>query len=181
MIVIVEGIDRVGKTTLVNKIKESCNVKSFIDSYMKFSYLNIEAIQVASVKGDRNNIVANTEKINSLINFFEQFSDKIGNILLDRFHLSEFVYGLVDRKYYSLEAFYSLDERLANLGALIIYVEPKDVNWSSEQHGSSLANHLNFFEYAIKNSSCEVIRCNFDTLDEVVLKVKERMENDTSI
>jgi negative regulator of sigma E activity len=179
MIIIVEGIDRVGKTTLVNKITENCNVKSFVDSYKKFSFFDYESKKLLEFDGSRNNVVANTEKMNSLVNIFEQFENEIGNILLDRFHLSEFVYGFVDRKYYSLEAFYSLDERLAKLGAIIIYVEPKDVEWSSHQHGSDLKNHLNMFENVLGQTSCGVVRCNFDTLDIVVSKLKERLANDS--
>lgn len=180
MIFIIEGIDRVGKTTLVNKLAENCNIKPFVDSYEKFSYFDYELNALIEFNGNRKNIVANTEKMNSLVNFFEQFENEIGNIMLDRFHLSEFVYGFVDRKYYSLEAFYSLDERLAKLGAIIIYVEPKNVEWSSRQHGSDLKNHLKMFENALGQTSCGVIRCNFDTLDTVVLKLKERLANNGS-
>lgn len=183
MIIIVEGIDRVGKTTLVNKLTESCDIKSFIDSYLNFNYLDFSSVttKVIEVKGDRNNIVANTEKINSLLNFFEQFSDKIGNILLDRFHFSEYVYGLVDRKYMSNEVFRNFDKRLAELNTLIIYVDPINLSWSSEQHGADLTYHCNAFEYVISKTECEVVRCNFDTLDEVVLKIKERLANDTCV
>lgn len=179
MIIIVEGIDRVGKTTLVNKIAEECRIKPFIDSYLKFTYYDEKVEDFVEVEGNRNNIVANTEKINSLVNFFEQFSDNIGNVLLDRFHLSEVVYGISDRDYVSLEAFDMIDKRLAKLNALIIYVEPKNLVWSSEQHGSSLSKHLNYFEDFIHRTECEVIRCNFDTLNEAVFKVKRRMANDS--
>lgn len=180
MIVIVEGIDRVGKTTLVNKLVKECPIKPFIDSYLKFTYYNYEYNKTLQVDGSRNNITANTEKINSLLNFFEQFTDNIDvDILLDRFHLSEFVYGMCDRNYLSFEAFDSFDERLSELNALIVYVEPKDLSWSSEQHGSDLQKHLEAFEYAIEETACEVIRCNFDTLDEAVSKIKERLMNDS--
>lgn len=180
MIVIVEGIDRVGKTTLVNKLAKECSIKPFIDSYLKFTFYDCECNKFLQVDGSRNNITANTEKINSLLSFFEQFSDDIDiNILLDRFHLSEFVYGMCDRNYLSFEAFNSFDKRLSKLNALIVYVEPKDLNWSSKQHGSDLQKHLEAFEYAIEETACEVIRCNFDTLDEAVLKIKERLTNDS--
>ena len=180
MIIIVEGIDRVGKTTLVNKLTKECNIKPFIDSYLSFEYIDLEGF-VAYVDGCRDNIIANTEKINSLINFFEQFSDKIGNVLLDRFHVSEYVYGLCDRKYISREVFDMFDERLSKLNTLIVYVEPKDLDWSSEQHGSSLKKHNGAFNYIIGKTKCEVIRCNFDTLDETVLKIKEKLTNDNNI
>lgn len=181
MIVIVEGIDRVGKTTLVSKLTKSCNINPFIDSYLSFTYCDLNKDKEIVVEGKRNDIIANTEKINSLINFFEQFSNNIGNVLLDRFHLSEFVYGKVDRHYLSHEAFEVFDKRLAKLNTLIIYVEPKNLNWSSEKHGSSLAEHLEVFEDIINKTECEVVRCNFDTLDEAVLKVKERIENDNRL
>lgn len=184
MIIIVEGIDRVGKTTLVNKIADSCQIKPFVDSYLQFSFLQLEkddnhkisSIGFKHVYSNREDIIANTEKINSLINFFEQYSDKIDNILLDRFHLSEYVYGGVDRNYLSTEVFNLFDERLAKLGAIIIYVEPTDLEWSSKQHGCNLKEHLDFFEYALGKSKCEIIRCNFNTLDDVVLEIKGRLE-----
>lgn len=182
MIFIVEGIDRVGKTTLVNKITKECNeVKHFLDSFINFSYYDFNTTNHVAVKADRKDVIANTEKMNSLVNFFEQFSDEIGNILIDRFHLSEFVYGLADRNYLSLEAFEFIDERLSNLDTVIIYVEPKDLEWSSQQHGSSLSRHLDIFENVIKKTKCEVIKCNFDTFDEVVFKIKERIANDKRV
>lgn len=181
MIIIVEGIDRVGKTTLVNKLVEACNIKSFFDSYLKFTYFDWESNKRIMINGERNNVVVNTEKINSLINFFEQFSDKIGNVLLDRFHISEFVYGFSDRDYTSYEVFNTFDKRLAELNALIIYVKPKDLEWSSKQHGSNLECHNRTFDYAVDVTRCEVMECDFDSLDEVVLKVKERLANDKSL
>ena len=180
MILIVEGVDRVGKTTLVNKITENCHIKPFIDSYLKFSYFDLKCNQENIVKGDRNCIIANTEKINSLVNFYEQFYDKITDVIFDRLHLSEFVYGMCDREYTSFEAFKILDEKLAKLNALIIYIEPKDLEWSSNKHGSNLEHHYNTFEYILNETKCEVIRCNFDTLDEVVSKIKERVTNNGS-
>ena len=62
MIIIVEGIDRVGKTTLINKLAESCDIRPFVDSYLKFNYLNYVTDTLMTVEGNRNDIIANTEK-----------------------------------------------------------------------------------------------------------------------
>lgn len=180
MIIIVEGIDRVGKTTLINKLAESCDIRPFVDSYLKFNYLNYVTDTLMTVEGNRDDIIANTEKINSLLNFLEQFGDRIGNVVFDRLHMSEFVYGANDRNYFSFEAFNNFDVRLSKLGALIVYVEPKDLEWSSKQHGSNLSYHRSSFEHIIDKSECEVLRCNIDTLDEAVAKIKEKVENNGS-
>ena len=173
--IIVEGIDRVGKTTVAKKISEALNIKIFNNPYMNQKWIDIKENdgKVKVKKAGPWNMFANVERMNVLLSFIEQFDCE--NFVADRFHLSEYVYGIYDRSYMNLDAFLQIDERLAKLGAIIIYVKPKDIKWSSEQHGSDLSEHFQTFERMIKMTKCKVIECDHDTLDSVVDKLKDEV------
>ena len=175
MIIIVEGIDRVGKTTVAKKISDEFGMKIFNNPYV-----NQEWVELGKNKNGENivnrknagpwNMFANIERMNVLLSFNEQF--KCEDFIADRFHMSEYVYGVCDRQYANLDAFMNIDSRLSKLGAVIVYVKPKDINWSSEQHGSDLRAHYRLFEKLVKITKCKVIKCNHDSLNSVVDKIK---------
>lgn len=159
MIVIVEGVDRVGKTTLCDMIEENyAETMRFMrfrdDTRYSHNYL------------DR---AVNTEKINTLQNLME--SGFVDNIILDRYHMTEFVYGACDRGYKN-EDMFDIDQRLAELDrkdtvesededdvdpgmsytgklqrdVVLIYVVPTDIYRSSAQHGKNLQRHVKWFD-----------------------------------
>ena len=70
MLIIVEGIDRVGKTTLINKLHEKYNIPVFDDKYLKFNAIvnKNEFIQIETDKTDINSSIINIERMNSLLN-----------------------------------------------------------------------------------------------------------------
>lgn len=131
MVVIVEGIDRVGKTTLVGKLCEALGYQRFRDD---FRYM----------PGDRpwENIEVNTEKINTLMNLIEQ--GLVDNVVLDRFHFTEKVYGELERNYINRDMV-DVDERLSKLDSVIlVWVQATDLYRSSKEHGKSLTKHEQF-------------------------------------
>lgn len=181
MIIIVEGVDRVGKTSLCEQIIEAANknegieLKRFRDDTRYYKYTH----------DDRK---LNTEKANTLTNLIE--NKMVDNIIIDRFHLTEYIYGLADRAYIN-NAMVDIDDRLSKLdNVLLIYVQPQDIDWSSEQHGSCLRFHdsmmAGFYNYSkIKMK----IKCEFNFFSQVTSKVvhllkeeqikKEEKENET--
>lgn len=172
--IIIEGIDRVGKTTLANKISEELGIKILNDPYMQYSYLsfNEELIASEKVKESHNDIEINIERMNAFLNYYEQFGNKQQQFIVDRFHVSELVYGWCDRGYLALEPFEKIDRRLMNLDTIIMYVEPTNLQWSSKQHGKDLYAHHRMFEVIMEtNVKCAVIKCNYNTLNEAVCKV----------
>lgn len=173
--IIVEGIDRVGKTTIAKMISKKLGIKIFDNPYMDFTWIDSNnETKVATKKASYKNMFVNLERMNVMLNFLEQF--KTEDYIADRFHMTEYVYGKNDRGYKNLSAFNQIDERLANLGAIIVYVKPKDINWSSEQHGSDLSSHLKDFNELIGITKCKVITCDCDSLEEAVCELAKMLE-----
>ena len=127
--IIIEGIDRVGKSTLCAKIKEELGIPIFRGNYIELSNMK--------------NKVINDEKINTLVQMAEQIPQQ--EFVCDRLHWSEFVYGIVNRGYtnnYMLE----IEKRLAKMNTKIILVNPTDIMRSSLEHGSELKEHQQIFK-----------------------------------
>lgn len=128
MVIIVEGIDRVGKTTLVEKICQVTGYERFRDD---FRYMTDE--------NPYGNIQVNTEKINTLMNLIEQ--GLVDNVVLDRFHFTEKVYGLYDRNYDNV-SMVDVDKRLGKLdNVVLIWVQATSIERSSKEHGYDLSMH----------------------------------------
>ena len=157
MIIIIEGIDRVGKTTLANMIAK------------KFNYPIFKDHPVTDAKFSNENV--NIEKINVLISLME--SGALPNIILDRGHFTEFVYGYIDRHYTNdfLDIF---DERLSKLKNLIlIYVKPEDIERSSREHGLDLTRHNILMNTCVNNSKIKnIIKTSYSDLNNVLYKLE---------
>lgn len=177
MVIIVEGIDRVGKTTLCEMIEEryieSVGFRRFRDDTRYIhNHLNREV---------------NTEKINTLQNLLEE--GFIHNIILDRYHITEFVYGAIERSYKN-DDMYDIDKRLAELDkkdtfdedeeevdpgmsydghiqndVVLIYVVPVDIKMSSTEHGHNLERHLEWYNDFYDNTEIKnKIKVDYETL-----------------
>lgn len=181
MIIIVEGIDRVGKTTLCEMIEdkycENINFKRFRDDTR---YVH-----------NHMNKAVNTEKINTLQNLIE--AGLVDNIILDRYHITEFVYGGIERTYKN-DAMFDIDRRLAEVGTadiknedsdevdagmmtdgkllndvVLIYVVPVDIKTSSLEHGHNLERHLKWYDDFYLESKIEhKIKVDYKTLGDAL-------------
>lgn len=155
MIIIVEGIDRVGKTTLCKKLSDELGFPIFKN--------------VPYLDGVRTSQCEN-ELINQLINFMECTKP---NVILDRFHASEFVYGKLERNYKNYDVFV-FDERLSKLDCILLYVRPTDVKCSSDEHGKDLTKHLLAFDNFMVSTRIESFVCDYNTLDDAVTFAKRK-------
>lgn len=159
MVIIVEGIDRVGKTTLCEMIEE--RYKDFMD-FVRFRD------DTRYVHNHLNKEV-NTEKINTLQNLLEV--GLVDNIILDRYHITEFVYGGIERSYKNMDM-YDVDKRLAELigeGVVLIYVVPTDIRMSSGEHGYNLERHLKWYDDFYKATLIKnKITVDYETLGEAL-------------
>ena len=140
MIVVVEGIDRVGKTTLCKKL-EKLGIKTFKDySVLDESNESPEVMQKAAHNAMKTAV--------SLVNLFEK------DVVIDRFHASEAVYGLLDRDCSftgCLNVFTSIDAMLSSSGDyMFVLVNPVDIEASNQQHGSRLNDHQAMFKELYK-------------------------------
>lgn len=156
MIVIVEGIDRVGKTTLCNKFVER-GFKLFKDTFI-LNYMTLDTV---------------IEKFQTSLHFLKLFQHE--NIVIDRFHLTEYVYGFIERHYTSNLVF-DIDAALAEIDARLVLVNPvdddADLDRAEKTNGSRLVFHYHLFNEVFGQSNIPYrYICNFETLDDTVDKV----------
>lgn len=174
MIIIVEGIDRVGKTTLCNRLSEELNIP--IHKYKGI------------VKYDK---MKNKEETDKTLGLIQLLKETGSSIIFDRSYMSDYVYGILQRNYKALKAnknfelvnnaLYDCDK--SGNKVCIILVNPIDINESSKEHGVDLTRHYELFNiiYDCLNDKnfCKKIICNYYNFDNVVNLLKMiKEEND---
>lgn len=163
-LIIVEGIDRVGKTTLCNKLSTELNIPIFKDNCTYEGY---------------NDKRVNYEKMNTIVNMLEQL--EVQDFISDRLHLTEMVYGAFDREYDSSDLIKSIDKRLSKLDVLLILVKPTSIEKSSKEHGGDLRRHERLFKILYDCSTLDKMSCTYDTLHVAVANVKSWMEKSKGV
>jgi thymidylate kinase len=169
MLVIIEGIDRVGKTTLANRMVNELGFDKFevIKKPIRKSETEIEQVLTKTIE---------TEKIYSVLPTLKIIDKNNVNMLFDRFHISEYVYGLVDRRYVN-KSMFEVDKILSKFNNIVlILVNPIDIEKSSIEHGSDLKLHYiemnKFFNIShIENK----IACTYNDFDEVINFLQKEM------
>lgn len=163
MIVIVEGIDRVGKTTLCEKLQS----KGFVilkDSIEGFAKEKKEIMAKASLA-----------KIDTTFAFLHLLNDQGVNVVVDRLHLTELVYGKCDRNGYVCDDDVRDLEReffeLMGNNALLVLVDTDFVTGASERAERDLSKHHSLFKSYYQLSPMMKMRTNFNELDEAVSKI----------
>ena len=162
MIILVDGIDRVGKSTLCKMLSDELGIPSNKDDTR---YL-----------GTHRDVVVNTEKINTFVNLIENGCLK--DVIFDRFHLTEYVYSAVERGFINKHMF-DVDKRLCNLNDLVIliYVRPTDIVKSSVEHGKDLSEHDALFSTFYNLSKIQYkIKTSYNYFDDVIKEVKRIRE-----
>ena len=160
MIIIVEGIDRVGKTTLCNILSKELDIPIYKHSQKVMQYSAMDNVN-------------ETDKMLQLLDICD-ITDI--DIIFDRFHFSDYVYGIRERGYESDNAtklFRLLDEKLYSMNAIIIHVVPVDINWSSAQHGSDLFLYDRLMRVCATLSKTKICTCDYNSIDNTVKKIKE--------
>ena len=159
MIVIVEGVDRCGKTTLCKKLES----KGFI-------YLKDTSPRVITRAGEDAKLKTFASIISNL--------PKDCNVVVDRLHYTEYVYGVIERKYCSVVA-YDVDNMLSKRDDVaIVLMLSENIQVSSYQHGSDLEPYEEMFKGFYVESNIQIKRTchykNIDTLCEGLIKIKRR-------
>lgn len=156
MIVVVEGIDRVGKTTLANKLKAS-----------GFIYLKDEFVLPKSFIKDFKDY--SVGKCDSFIALLKDLQSKGKNVVVDRLHLTELAYGHTKRNgEVNEQACIALDMELASMGAYLCYVKPSDMELSNKLAGCNQEKIHEMFEFYYKLSSMKKIVCDYENIDNAV-------------
>lgn len=134
-IIIVEGIDRIGKSTLCKLLSKKYDIPIFKENPYYGWY-------------QRQRIV---EKMFTIMNMVEQLNL---SIIIDRFYLTEFVYGYLNRKEEIDKLLFDrIESKLNLLNTALILVNPENVKVSSLQHGSDLSQHEKLFTDLFWDSS----------------------------
>lgn len=178
MIIIIEGIDRVGKTTLANKLSEQFNIPIY-----KQERLGGNEVQLNQIRSGKNlainNMLVNYTRAKTLVDFWN-WTGYNENIIMDRFHWTEAVYGLVDRG--SVEPMNLMKEIENDMlkrkdKYFIIHVMPVDIKWSNRQHGSDLSRHQKEFDKLYHESKLNKYRCTYYSYDMCISEVERRLNN----
>lgn len=162
MIIIIDSIDRVGKTTLANKLAKRLGGRIYKHAIKNGDY--------SEMKDD-----SETCAMFALINLATVYNDQI--TIFDRFHLSNTIYGMIKRNYDIISAsrnFNAIDKALSELGneVILIKVNPTDLNRSSLEHGSDLTPYYNLFnELYNKSVIGNKIEIDYNGIDELVEKL----------
>lgn len=127
-IVIIEGVDRIGKTTLCKALQSDFNFKIFDRPSDGFNFAKLKC-------GDVGFDICKTLK---------RFRDNKQSIIFDRLHLSEYVYGKLDRKYDERDNVYWFDVAemfMEELDVTLILGRPCDLAFTNN------ANHKDVTPY----------------------------------
>ena len=153
MIVILEGLERTGKSTVAEILENNFGFIRFKDhNHLRFMDL----------KSIANRLDSTLSMLVSL--------DKAGkNIVLDRFHISELIYGENDRGYpdYDFDHIYYIDEVLSHLNTKLYLLE-RNVNneyveaFPRKVNESRLLEYQKKFRYAFDKSYIEN-KCIYNT------------------
>ena len=166
MIIIIEGIDRVGKTTLANKLSSELNIPIFkkdrIGKNKDISY---------------NSMVVNFGNATGLLDMWN-WSEFNADIIVDRFHWTESVYGTIER-HPDTRFYMDIIEKIMMLKKekyLMIYMRPTSIERSSEEHGKDLSEHLKRFDELATNTELDLIIGDYNQIDDIVKTVKEKLK-----
>jgi len=172
MIIIFEGFDKSGKTTLANLLKQKYNFLYFKPTRQINSGLNLEQ----SIKYDWRFL-------------FDFLNQNNVNVIIDRSFISQYVYSFILRREnilaeYSLYSeydslFIEYCEMLNNLEHLVVYCKRSDyTNATDDKVDININQDIKtmydyFFDtYAINN----LITCNFENgIDANFLKIEEKL------
>ena len=166
MIIIIEGIDRVGKTTLAQKLSGEFGIP----------ILKQERIGGNEQSTDDSALI-NYGRAVGLIDFWnwEGFNQ---NIIVDRFHWTEAVYSLVDRKNTRPMQYLPFVEAYMQKQIdkyLIIQVMPVDIKWCNRQHGSDLSRHQKEFDKLYAESKLNKYRCTYYSYNLCMDEIERRL------
>ena len=157
MVIIVEGIDRVGKTTLCKKISNLSGYKVFKKDRETLSMDLSEEYKSYINYGDALGIV-------QLVN-----NGLVKDFIFDRFHWTEYVYSAIDRCSILspiLMDYIEVEMLKAKDNWLMVYVKPKDLLKSSIEHGNSLEKHYNMYNKLLENTKLRTVVVNgYDDID----------------
>lgn len=163
MIIIVEGIDRVGKTTLCDMIEKQ---------------LGMRVYKKEREGGNENTSlpanILNFGNATGHLSFWKSDVCKDMNFVVDRFQWTEMVYSKILRKTPNgfMNIINSQLEKMDNV--VMVLVKPVDLEWSSKKHGSDLSEYDEMFNDLFSEYEGNKLLASFYNLQETVDILKWR-------
>lgn len=165
MIIIIEGIDRVGKTTLANMLSKELNIPIFKKDRIGKNDMTYDSM------------IINFGNAAGLLDMWN-WSEFNADIIVDRFHWTESVYGSIERRP-DTQFYMNIIENTMVLKKekyLMIYMRPTSIERSSEEHGKDLSEYLKRFDELATNTQLSLIVGDYNQIDKIVKTVKEMLK-----
>lgn len=148
MVIIIEGLDRTGKTTLANELSKRFNIPIYKKDREEFDVFTVKDDELVNL-GDS---IATIKLFNS-----ELFKGR--HVILDRFHWSEYVFNTVDRGGYLGREYlrYVCDEMNNNpSNYIVIHMHPTNIIDSAKEDGRGIERFVDYYKYfCIAQCFCE--------------------------
>lgn len=160
MIIIVEGVDRVGKSTLCNMLSK--HGYKLLDAKICINETQVSPEVYNMLQNERT--IAQAQVLALL--------DKSEKIVIDRFHLSQIVYGLFERNQDNTVSMKSVEDMLKH-NSILVYVEPINIECSSLEHGKDLSQHAAYFDALYESSVLTKRKTNYTSLDLILADILE--------
>lgn len=141
-VLLFEGIDKVGKTTTIEKIEKVLTDKGYTPLLIKFPF----EVQKLTNEQREFRLMLTVDNIISMNNFF----DDTFVCLVDRLHLSEEVYGEVLRNEYNQHECNIIDFKMSQLKTILIHVKPDNLmdNFNKFKSQDNLIDGLTCEQYS---------------------------------
>ena len=163
MILLVEGIDRVGKSTLCDKLSKATGVVVFRANSTQF------------VRNSSKDVYNEADKAYKL---YKLAYDTGSDVIFDRMHLSDAVYATSRRMYdweSSIDVFNRIDEIACQYGVNILYIKPDEQGGLSrceKMAGERLGQELKLFDCVYDMSICDKVCIHTSDIDDAIDAIK---------
>jgi len=150
-IIIFEGHDMVGKTEIATELGKRLNIKKYKNNKEQSRW--------------QDKLVSLMYGMDEIVQLLEQVGF---DIIIDRFHGSEFAYSKVFNRFTSKEKIADIDERLAKMDCLIVYCFKDSKAYLEDDQDIVRVDQYDklkvAYEHFLTETKCEYIRLN--TTDE---------------
>ena len=161
-IIAIEGIDRVGKTTLAKILSNETGMHIYKDhGYYDHNH---------------SNLISVVEKTFTFIEVVKQLDL---NVICDRFFLTEVVYSAIERNRDYVDEYFNIihnklieEQKNEKIDITIIYVKPANIELSASLNGKNQSQHDELFQEYCNKLKLKTIFCDWSTLVDVVAWLK---------
>jgi len=150
-IVIVEGVDQVGKTTLCRQL-EKLGFFYFKDSWNileKDPEVNQDSQQLPLINFE----YVSLGKLDTSLSMLKLLTSQGINVVVDRLHISELVYGTLSRAACLPDLVMQVDKMLSQLDCIFVHMKPTNYREASKRAGYDVFDYdmafINFFQQSL--------------------------------